>query len=105
MVWTIEYIQQAQDDLDGLDSSVRKEVLKAIKKVAQNPLSKSEGSYGKPLGNKSNTYLAGYQKIKLSKSGVRVVYRVIREKETMRVIVIAVRADSEVYKIAQHRIK
>ena len=43
MAWTIEYILQAQSDLDQLDHSARMQVLKAIKKVAQNPLPKSEG--------------------------------------------------------------
>jgi mRNA interferase RelE/StbE len=44
-------------------------------------------------------------KIKLLKSGIRVVYRLIRTGEIMKIIVIAARADDEVYKIAADRIE
>ena len=88
----------------GLEGSQRKQVLKAIQKVSQNPLPDYEGGYGKPLGNKSGNNLSGYYKIKLLKLGIRVVYTIIRDKETMRVIVISIRNDGEVYEIAADRI-
>ncbi|MCL0081421.1 type II toxin-antitoxin system RelE/ParE family toxin [Peptococcaceae bacterium] len=103
-MWQIEYIKETLNDLIKLDNSQRIKVLKAIKKVSQNPLSKLEGGYGKPLGNKGSTRLSGYFKIKLLKLGIRVIYKVIREKDTMRIIIIYARTDDEVYITAGKRI-
>lgn len=103
-MWNISYMPQAQDDLDRLDGSVRKQVLAAIKKTAKNPLPKKDGGYGNPLGNKHGNNLTGLFKIKLLKAGLRVVYRLIRTETTMEIIVISVRSDSEVYDIAKKRI-
>ena len=38
MNWKLEYLPEAEKDLKGLDGSQRILVLKAIKKVQQNPL-------------------------------------------------------------------
>ena len=38
MSWKVEYLPEAEKDLKGLDGSQRNLVLKAIKKVQQNPL-------------------------------------------------------------------
>ena len=65
---------------------------------------KSEGGYGNPLGNKQGRNLTGLLKIKLKKLGIRVVYDLIRDKKEMRIIVIAARADSEVYTVAGSRV-
>lgn len=105
MSWSVEYLQAAADDLDKLDRSQQIQVLKAIKKVAQNPLPNYEGGYGKPLGNQSTSKLAGYCKIKLRKLGIRVVYGIVKEDHVMKVIVISVRADDLVYKLAEKRIE
>ena len=51
MSWKVEYLPEAEKDLKGLDGSQRNLVLKAIKKVQQNPLPVDENGYGKPLGN------------------------------------------------------
>ena len=77
--------------------------MKAINKVLQNPLPASEGGYGKPLGNKQGSDLAGFLKIKLKSAGIRVVYKLIRTETEMLVVVIGARADDEVYETAQHR--
>ena len=53
MNWEVEYLPEAESDLKSLDGSQRILVLKAIKKVKQNPLPVYEGGYGKPLGNKN----------------------------------------------------
>ena len=103
MGWEIEYTHEAKDDLVSLYNSQRIQVLKSIKKVSENPLPASEGCYGKPLGNKMSSRLAGYFKIKLKKPGIRVVYGLVREEKIMRVIVISIRSDDTVYKIAQKR--
>lgn len=105
MSWRVQYHKEAIKDLKKLDNSQQKQVLKAIEKVSDNPLSQYEGGYGKPLSNKSNTKLAGYLKIKLLKLGIRVVYGLVKENETMKIIVISVRSDDLVYRLASNRIK
>ena len=63
-MWKIEYLREAVDDLKKLDHSQRLQVIKAIDKVSENPLPQAEGGFGKPLGNKNSSKLAGYLKIK-----------------------------------------
>lgn len=104
MMWRVEYLSAALEDLKRLDHSQRLQVLKAIDKVSSNPLPQSEGGYGKPLGNRNSTKLAGYLKIKLKSIGLRVVYKLVREKDIMKVIVVSARKDNEVYLIAQARL-
>jgi len=104
-MWKVEYLKAALTDLKKLDHSQRVEVLKKIKRTAENPLPQSEGGYGEPLGNTNVAQLAGFCKIKLLKLGIRVVYRIEVNKEIMRVIVVSARTDEEVYKIAQKRKK
>lgn len=43
-------------------------------------------------------------KIKLLNQGLRIVYKLVREYGVMRIIVISIRDDEQVYKIAQKRI-
>lgn len=81
MSWKVEYLPEAEKDLKGLDGSQRNLVLKAIKKVQQNPLPVDEQGYGKPLGNHNSTNLAGLLKIKLRSAGLRIVYQ-LRRTET-----------------------
>lgn len=69
-------------------------------KVMQNPLPIQEGGYGKPLSGK----LSGCCKIKLKKSGIRVIYKIERIGNAMHVIVIGLRHNSDVYKTAENRI-
>ena len=102
--WTIEFTKEAEKDRDSLDHTQRLQVNKAILKVSQNPLPQSEGGYGKPLGNKNSNNLTGLLKIKLLKLGIRVVYQLIRTDEIMKIIVVAARADDEVYEVAAKRI-
>ena len=102
--WEVEYTKEAENDRNSLDTSQRQQVLKAIRKVSKNPLPKAQGGYGNPLGNKHGHDLTGYLKIKLRKLGIRVVYKVIRDDEVMKIIVIAARANEEVYEVASDRI-
>lgn len=104
MSWETEYLPEAKKDLKKLDGVNRKIVLKAIKKVQSNPLSIYEGGYGKPLGNHQSTKLSGFLKIKIKNSGHRIVYKIEKSEQSMTIIVIGVRVDEEVYKIAQKRI-
>ena len=103
MIWEVEYTDEAISDLNDLDNSQRKNVRKAIEKVRQNPLPVNEGGYGKPLGNRHGMDLTGLCKIKLLREGIRVVYSIVRTDSVMKVIVIAARADDEVYAIAEKR--
>jgi len=105
MIWKIYYTDEAKDDLRSLDGSQRKNVLKAITKVSQNPLPANEGGYGKPLGNKHGQDLTGLYKIKLKRDGIRIVYALIRTETSMKIIVIAARADDEVYELASKRME
>ena len=105
MSWEIHYTNEAKADLRNLDGSQRKNVIKAITKVSQNPLPANEGGYGKPLGNKHGNDLTGLCKIKRVKDGIRVVYALIRTETTMKIVVIAARSDDEVYEIAAKRTK
>ena len=49
MSWTLEYLPEAEKDLKALDGSQRLLVLKAIKKVQQNPLPAEENGYGEEV--------------------------------------------------------
>lgn len=104
-MWDVKYLPEALDDLDELDGSQRKLVLKSIEKVRKNPLSQQEGGYGKLLGKKGNTDLTGFLKIKLRASGLRLVYKVIKQEDRMLIVVIGAREDEEVYSIAEKRVK
>lgn len=104
MMWNVAYLPEALNDLRGLDGSQKILVRKAIQKVRQNPLPENEGGYGKSLGNKNNSNLSGFLKIKLRGAGPRIVYQLIRHEDNMLIIIIGAREDEEVYEMAQKRI-
>ena len=101
--WTVSYAREAIRDMERLDHSQQIIVVKAIDKVSANPLPDTEGGYGKPLGNHVTGNLSGYLKIKLRSHGLRIVYRLIRDDAVMRVLVVSVRDDNTVYRMAQQR--
>ena len=103
MTWKLEYLSEAITDLEALDNSIRQPVIKGIKKVQKNPVSKEDGGYGTPLGNKEGNNLTGLFKIKFLKYGVRVVYKLERQDNIMKIIVISVRAENKVYDEAENR--
>ena len=103
MSWKVEYIKEAQRDLQKLDAYNRRIILKAIEKTARRPLPPPDG-VGKPLGNHAAANLSGYYKIKLRDLGYRVVYGLVREGNVMKVIVISIRDDDAVYREAERRI-
>ena len=92
MEWKIEYLKEARRDLKRLDPYNRKLILMAIEKTAERPLPPPDG-IGKPLGNHARGL------------GYRVVYQLVRDGGTMRIIVISVRDDDAVYKEAERRIR
>lgn len=103
MMWIIELLPEADRDLGELDSSVRAIVLKGIEKARNNPLPQSEGGYGKPLGNHGLSSPANLLKIKFKNIGIRVVYRIVRDDDVMKIIIISTRDDEKVYREAERR--
>lgn len=101
--WEVELLDDAKKDLKELDNSTRIRVIKALRRIAENPLPQSEGGYGKPLGKKSGTDLTGFMKVKLRSDGIRIVYALKRHEGRMIVVVIGMRSDNEVYREAQKR--
>jgi len=104
MSWEVTYLPEVEKDYHSLSRSQQLIVNKAIKKVKENPLPQGEGGYGKPLGHKHGANLTGYLKIKLRGEGIRIVYKLVRTKTQMLVVIIGMREDAQVYEIAQQRI-
>ena len=102
--WNIVYGADVDEDMANLDGSVRPQVLSAIRKVSQNPLPKREGGYGTELGNKDGLNLTGCLKIKLRKAGIRVVYTLERTEQDMKIVIVGIRADLDVYRRAVQRL-
>ena len=105
MNWCIEFLPEAQNDLNKLDGSVRPQILKGIRKVSQNPLPDSSGGYVKSLGNQSGTDLSGLMKIKFKKVGIRVVYKIENDLNVMKIVIISARTDNQVYEEAEKQRK
>lgn len=103
MTWSVEFLAEAEKDMRKLDHSVQIQVLKGIRKVSRNPLPSEEGGYGKPLGNKNGIDLTNLMKIKYRDLGIRVVYKIERVEEIMKIIVVSARTDEQVYKEAAQR--
>ncbi|KAA8815706.1 addiction module toxin RelE [Bifidobacterium rousetti] len=103
--WKLVLLPEADKELGALDLAVQAQVRKGLLKVSANPLPDSEGGYGKPLRNGSKTRLAGLCKLKFKRINVRVVYKPVRTEQEMLVIVVGVRTDDEVYRIADTRRK
>ena len=103
MSWEMEYKPEAKKELDGLNKSVQPIIIAGIRKVAMNPLPQHEGGYGKPLGHYHGLNLTGLFKIKFKKPGIRVIYQLKRERKRMVIIIVGIRADEEVYRIAAQR--
>lgn len=105
MSWDYSFVDDAKEDMEKLDGSQRKKVIKLLRRVSVNPLPANEGGYGKPLENQNDSKLAGLLKIKLKNEGLRIVYKIIKKEEKFIIIVIGVRADKEVYSEAEKRRK
>ena len=103
MKWSVQYLPEADRDLDNLSRTQQVMVKKAIAKVQQNPLPQSEGGYGKPLGHKRGLNLTGLLTIKLRGAGIRIVYKLMKTESGILIIVVGIREDEEVYQIAHSR--
>ena len=100
MIWHVRFSTFAEKDWKSFDRYHQKVIDKAIQKVMQNP---TADGYGKPLANLSGGHLHGLYKIKLKKSGIRIVYALIEVEGEMLIIIIGARANDEVYDIAAKR--
>jgi mRNA interferase RelE/StbE len=94
--WKVELIPEALADLNRLDGSVKKRVLKQFVKLERNP------KYGDSLGNKAGINLEGYFKLYADKKRIRIIYEEI--DHIIKIIAIDKREDMEVYRIALKRI-
>ncbi|MDF1594322.1 MAG: addiction module toxin RelE [Desulfobacterales bacterium] len=94
--WKVELIPEAHADFNKLDGSVKKQILKQLVKLEQNP------KCGVPLGNKAGINLEGYYKLYADKKRIRIVYQEMGH--ILKVIAIDKREDMEVYRIALKRI-
>lgn len=103
MTWSVEFLEEAKKDMKKLERSASIQVLKGIQKVSRNPLPAQEGGYGKPLGNKNGANLTNLLKIKFRDLGIRVVYKVERVEDVMKIIVVSARTDEQVYREAAKR--
>ena len=103
MTWCVEFLEEAKKDIKKLERSASLQVLKGIQKVSQNPLPLQEGGYGKPLGNKNGANLTNLLKIKFRDLGIRVVYKMERTEDVMKIIVVSARTDEQVYREAAKR--
>ena len=103
MNWSVEYLPEAEKDLNSLSRAQQLMVLKAIARVQDNPLPQNEGGYGKPLGHKRGMNLTNLLKIKLRGAGIRVVYKLVKTEFQMLIIVVGVREDDDVYEISNSR--
>lgn len=103
MTWSVEFLEEAKKDMKKLERSASIQVLKGIQKVSRNPLPVQEGGYGKPLGNKNGANLTNLLKIKFRDLGIRVVYKVERVENVMKIIVVSARTDEQVYREAAKR--
>ncbi|MDR1796410.1 MAG: type II toxin-antitoxin system RelE/ParE family toxin [Clostridiales Family XIII bacterium] len=100
MSWKVAFLPEVADDIKRIDGSIVAQIRKGIEKVAENPLPKSEGGYGEPLGHIGGTNLTGLYKIKFRGIGQRVVYALKRTETEMFVVVIGMREDNEAYREA-----
>ncbi len=90
---------EAREDIRDLDGTARKVVLKALKKLEEDP-----GKRGSPLGSQ-DANLITFRKLVVGNRDYRVIYRVERDGTVVVVWVVARRADRECYATAIGRLE
>jgi mRNA interferase RelE/StbE len=100
MAYRIEFIPEAETDLEELDKSLRREAAKKIDALCENPF------FGKPLGNRLGIDLTGFYKIYFHKKKYRIVYRISGDRiEVIELFGIGKRDKEEIYKLVAKRLK
>lgn len=97
---TVKLIRAAADDVRALDGSARRVVLKALEKLRVHPEQR-----GQPLGTSALGDLTTFRKLVVGNRDFRIVYRCLADNEVAVVLVVAKRADSEVYRLAVARLR
>ena len=100
MQFKVEYHPSFNKDMKklGLSKKQKLTVLNKVEAVSRNPYPKTQGGYGEPLvGN-----LSGLLKFRFD-NDYRVVYKLVEVEGVMKVLVIGLRKDKEVYKEADRR--
>ncbi|ECV0000196.1 type II toxin-antitoxin system RelE/ParE family toxin [Salmonella enterica] len=94
MIFSIEFDDRALKEWYKLDKSVREHFKKKLRKLQENPYVESARLHGD---------LTGCFKIKLKKSGFRLVYQVLDDEIVIWIIAVGKREDEKVYHIASQR--
>lgn len=97
-MYTIKITKEAKKDYYKLDGSIRKIVIAALHKLAENPVSTNKGGFGKPLKNK----LCRFFKVKLKSHGIRIVYTLVETENIINIIAISPRDGNECYQKAEN---
>lgn len=88
------------DDLERLDGSQLKVILKALKRIEE-----TDGEIGDMLGRRKEINLQGYKKVKLRKHGIRIIFKKINDTIFVaEIIVIGKREELLVYQEAMRRL-
>lgn len=96
----VKLMREAAEDIRDLDGSARVLVLKALSKLKANPEQR-----GLPLGSNATGNLTSFRKLVVGNRDYRIVYRCIDENRVAVVMVVAKRADNEVYELAVSRLR
>jgi mRNA interferase RelE/StbE len=100
VAFKVELHPKAVRDFDALDGSIRKEIVKKIDALSENPF------LGKPLGNKLGMDLTGFFKLYAAKKKYRIVYRILKGRlEVIEIIGIGKREKEEIYKLIFRRLQ
>ena len=88
----------AANDFRRLDSYLKEQVARQLKKLENSP------HLGEHLGRKAGLNLTGYYKLYVAKKSIRIVYRIVELEVIVEVVAIGKREDLEVYREAIRRI-
>lgn len=100
MAAEVTLAEGAIEDLDDLDGSVQRQVIKGLIKLADAPEQR-----GKPLGSNLGGNLTGYRRLVVGNRDHRIVYRVLDDGTLVVVLVIGPRSDDACYKLALARLR
>ena len=97
MIFEVRLLKEAKKDYDNLDNSQKIHVKKSFQKLQM---------VGGQAGQDLSGSFAGYRLLKHRKQGLRIIFRQVANKiEIIEVVAIGKRSDSEIYKIAEKRIR
>lgn len=95
----IYFLDEAIEDLHGLDAGAQRLVLGKLRKLFDNP------EAGQPLGRRSGGNLTGFRKLVVGNREFRVIYRTEATGDICVIWVIANRADDACYELAIARLE